>query len=228
MHPPLTLSIIVPVYNEEATVASVMEQLSQACAEAQIIYIDDGSNDPSLRLLKEHARPQDVVLTKPNGGKGSAVREGLKHVQGAFTVIQDADLEYDPREIKMLLKHAEQHSGHVVFGSRFLKPNPNLYKRYLIGNKVLTACVNVLFRGRLTDAYTCYKLFPTETLKRFPLKAHGFELEAELCARTLKARIPIDELPISYAPRSLEEGKKIGLSDAWKGVLMMLQIRFTQ
>lgn len=219
------LTIIVPVFNEERTIAEVMERITNTHPDAEIIYVDDGSADRSREILEANKRPGDTVLTKENGGKGSAIRMGITHANGKYAVIQDADLEYDPREITNLLSEAEANPGSAVFGSRFLKENPNLYKRYLIGNKFLTLIINLLFRGKLTDSYTCYKLFPTDFLKSLPLKANGFELEAELCARTLKKKVPIREVAISYNPRSIQEGKKICLRDAWKGVLMMFRIR---
>jgi glycosyltransferase involved in cell wall biosynthesis len=168
-----------------------------------------------------------IFRAKENGGKGSAIRLGMNHATRPFTVIQDADLEYSPSELKGLLSYAETHSGEIVFGSRFLKPNPNLYKRYLLGNKIMTLCVNILFGSHLTDSYTCYKLFPTEILKSIPLTARGFELEAELCAYPLKRKIKIHELPITYNPRSLAEGKKIRFKDAWKGIITLLKIRWS-
>lgn len=219
------LSIIVPVFNEERTIQSVMDALTKACPEAEMIYVDDGSKDRSLLLMREKAMA-NTILTKENGGKGSAIRLGISYATRPFTVIQDADLEYDPAEINTLLAYAEAHPGVAVFGSRFLKPNPNLYKRYLLGNKVMTFCVNVLFGSHLTDSYTCYKLFPTELLKSIPLTARGFELEAELCAYPLKRKIEIHELPITYHPRTLAEGKKIRFKDAWKGLMTLLKIRF--
>lgn len=220
------LSVIVPVYNEERTIASVMETLSRVCADAQLVYVDDGSRDRSLEILRQHARPQDVVLTKENGGKGSAIRLGLQHADGEYTVIQDADLEYDPSDIALLLAEAIAHPGEAVFGSRFLRKNPNLYKRYLLGNKAITLVVNMLYGSRLTDSYTCYKLFPTQVMKQLPLSARGFELEAELCAYPLKRGIVIREIPISYKPRTLEEGKKIRWKDAVIGARTLLRIRF--
>lgn len=223
-----TLSIIVPVYNEERTVTRIMDALKVECPNAQIIYIDDGSKDGSLALLQQHARPQDKVLHKPNGGKGSAIRFGLEHATGIFTTIQDADLEYHPRQIPVLLKEAERLGGtSSVFGSRFLQKNPNLYKRYLLGNKVVTLVLNILFSSRLTDSYTCRKLLPTTLLKSFNLTSHGFEIEAEICAKCLKRGIPIVELPIEYQPRSIEEGKKIHWKDAVKGIATMIAIRFS-
>lgn len=222
---PLRLSVIVPVYNEAHTLPAIMRKLHEVFREeTQCIFVDDGSTDESLRILRSEARTGDLVLTKENGGKGSAVRLGITRAMALFTIIQDADLEYEPEDIPHLLRYAEQHPGTIVFGSRFLQKNPNRYKRYLFGNKVLTLCVNLLFRGHLTDSYTCYKLFPTETLRGLPLRAHGFELEAELASWPLKCGLPIHELPITYRPRTLEEGKKICFHDAWKGLLTMLRI----
>ena len=218
------LSIIVPVYNEAATIVSVMREVSKVLPEAQIIYVDDGSKDASLNLLRAHARPNDIVVTKKNGGKGSAIRFGLEYVQRPWCVIQDADLEYEPSEIIDLLECARNHQDTIVFGSRFLRPNPNIYPLYLLGNKVLTMFANILFWSHLTDAYTCYKLFPTEILKKIPLKANGFELEAELTAYPLVMGKTIKEVPITYRPRTFEEGKKINSSDAWKGLWTMVRI----
>lgn len=222
---PHTLSIIVPVYNEQSTIADVMLRLRDVWPDAQCIYVDDGSRDSSLQLLHEHALPSDIVLTKENGGKGSAIRMGLLHATGDYTVIQDADLEYDPADIRLLLSEAQAHPGAVVFGSRFLRSNPNLYRRYLWGNRVMSAFASLLFGTWLTDTYTCYKLLPTPLFQSLPLTARGFELEAELCALPMLAGVPIREVPISYKPRSLEEGKKIRLRDAWIGASTLLKLR---
>ncbi len=219
------LSVLVPAYNEAATIVRVMDALTLALPTAEIIYIDDGSKDDTLSLLKAHARPQDIVLTKENGGKGSAIRLGLTRATGTYCVIQDADLEYDPREILTLLALSEKSPDHIVFGSRFLKPNPNIYPLFLLGNKVLTAIVNILFCSRLTDSYTCYKLLPTHLMRQFPLKARGFELEAELTAFPLKLGKKIIECPISYHPRTFEEGKKINWKDAVRGIMTLISIR---
>ncbi len=222
------LSVLVPVYNEERTLKRVMDALTSALPESQIIYIDDGSKDRSLAILRASARPQDIVLTKENGGKGSAIRLGIKEATGEFIVIQDADLEYDPSDISVLLTRAQKNTGVIVFGSRFLQPNPNIYPLYLLGNKTLTAILNILFCGHLTDAYTCYKLFPNTILKSLPLTADGFELEAELTALPLKMKYTIVEESITYHPRTFSEGKKINWKDAVRGILTMLKIRFSQ
>ena len=220
-----TLSIIVPVYNEERTLLQIMQALRERCPDAQIIYVDDGSKDRSLTILHSYAQPQDLVLTKPNGGKGSAVRMGLEQAKGTWTIIQDADLEYDPSEIALLLAEAMKREGTAVFGSRFLQSNPNLYKRFLLGNKVMTGMLNLLFHTHLTDSYTCYKLLPTDAFRSLNLTSRGFEMEAEICAKCLKKGIAIHEVPISYKPRRIEEGKKIGWKDAWKGVVTMVRLR---
>lgn len=222
------LTIIVPVYNEERTLVAIMTALGEKCPDAQIVYVDDGSTDRSKTMLHSYARPRDIVITKENGGKGSAIRAGLEKAGGEYTVIQDADLEYDPAQIATLLQEAQTHAGSAVFGSRFLQANPNIYKRFLLGNKVLTACLNVLYGSRLTDSYTCYKLLPTNVFRSLNLVSRGFELEAEICAKCLRKNIPIRELPITYSPRTIEEGKKINWRDALKGLMTMLRLRWTR
>lgn len=219
------LTILVPVYNEERTLVSIMTALAEKCPDAQIIYVDDGSKDRSKTILHSYARPQDLVISKENGGKGSAIRIGLEQAKGAYTVIQDADLEYDPAQIYMLLQEAKQHPGSAVFGSRFLQKNPNIYKLFLMGNKVLTFWLNLLYGSRLTDSYTCYKLLPTPLFQNLNLVSRGFELEAEICAKCLRKGIPIRELPITYKPRTIEEGKKINWKDAYRGVMTMVKLR---
>lgn len=219
------LTIIVPVYNEERTLEVIVPRIFAAAADAEVVFVDDGSKDGSLAILRRLARPQDQVLTKPNGGKGDAIRMGLAQAHGMYIVIQDADTEYDPSEIAVLLQTALSKPGSAVFGSRFLRPNPTLYRRFLWGNKTLSAMLSLLFFRRVTDSYTCYKLLPADVFRSLHLTSTGFEMEAEISAKCLKRGIPIFEVPISYHPRTLEEGKKIRFSDAWKGLLMMLKVR---
>ncbi len=224
----MNLSILVPAYNEARTLESVMRKLNETHADAQIVYIDDGSKDGTSDIMHAHARSQDIVLTKENGGKGSAIRLGLEHATGQFTVIQDADLEYEPEQIHTLVREAMDHPGCAVFGSRFLQPNPNVYKRFLLGNKLVTAWLNILYGSKVTDSYTCYKLLPTDVFRSLHLTARGFELEAEICAKCLKKGIQIRELPIAYHPRTIEEGKKINGKDAWKAVTTMWRLKWTK
>jgi glycosyltransferase involved in cell wall biosynthesis len=215
-----------PVFNEERTLEAIIGRVFAACGDfAEVIFVDDGSCDHSLEILRRLARPQDAVITKPNGGKGDAIRAGLENVRAPFVVIQDADLEYDPLEIAGLLQIAESSPGSAVFGSRFLRPNPNLYRCFLWGNKVLSAFLSFAFGKKVTDSYTCYKLLPTQVLRGLKLKSRGFELEAEISAKCLRNGIPIVEVPIVYQPRSIEEGKKIGFRDAWRGFWMILKVR---
>ncbi len=222
----LRLTIIVPVYNEERTLEAIVPRIFAACGGgAEVVFVDDGSKDRSLEILRRLARPQDQVITKPNGGKGDAIRTGLSHVHAPYVVIQDADTEYDPAEIRTLLSAALASPGSAVFGSRFLKPNPCLYRRFLWGNKLLSAVLSLLFFRRVTDSYTCYKLLPISVMRSLALQSTGFEMEAEISAKCLKRGIPIVEVPISYHPRTLEEGKKIRFRDAWRGMVMMFKVR---
>ena len=221
-------SILIPVYNEEATVAEIIAALHEHCGDAELIFINDGSSDGSLRILQEKSRAEDIVIDKPNGGKGSAIRAGLEKAAGTYCIIQYADLEYDPAQIPGLVSIAEHHKDSAIFGSRFLRKNPNIYKRFLLGNKVLTGVLNLFFFTRITDSYTCYKLLPTQLFQSLELTANGFELEAEICCKCIKKGISIQEVPISYKPRRVEEGKKIKLSDAWKGIHMILKQRFSR
>lgn len=223
--PARDLSVLVPVYNEEPTLPTIMRALQAACPDAQVIYIDDGSADRSFEILQRLARPTDLVLQGTHGGKGSAIRLGLTHALGRFTVIQDADLEFDPHEIGLLVHAAKNYPACAVFGSRFLKDNPNIYPLNLLGNKTLTWILNALFGSHLTDSYTCYKLLPTTLFQSLGLHSNGFELEAEIAAKCLKRGTEIVEVPISYRPRSIEEGKKINWKDAFRGIRMMVKVR---
>lgn len=214
------LSIVVPAFNEEATLPMIIERLHHACPFAQCIFVDDGSRDSSLQIMRKLARPEDIVLTKPNGGKGSAVRMGYEHATGVYTIVQDADLEYSPEEIPFLLTHAEEHHLPVIFGSRRLK-NQKQFAHFLafIGGSALTHICNILYRTHLTDQPTCYKMVRTDLLHSMVLRAHDFRFDPEITAIIARRRIPIAEYPISYHPRSFAEGKKIGLKDwfLWVG-----------
>lgn len=231
------LTILMPVYNEAATVASVVAQVAAVPVVKEIIIIDDGSKDGTSQILDrvadEFVPDQQTralrVVHKPNGGKGSAIREGLRHATGEYTVIQDADLEYDPNDIVALLAHAKANPGAAVFGSRFLKYNPNLiYRRFRWGNWLMTTADNIAFGSKLTDSYTCYKMLPTEAFQSLKITANRFELEAEICAQCHKRGIRILELPVSYRPRRVEEGKKINWKDAVRGLAMVARQRFSR
>lgn len=226
------LSIIVPVYNEEQTVAEVLRRLAALDInpwQKEIVVIDDGSRDRSreeiLRAQREELSEMRFIPHERNAGKGAAVRTGIVAATGEYIVIQDADLEYDPADIPLLLREAEQNNAPVVFGSRELRPERRGYPHYVLGVKALTAVANLLYRSRLTDIYTCYKLCHSSVLKPLDLTSRGFEFEAEITAKLLKQGVPIREIPIRYFPRTFAEGKKIKARDGVKGLYTLLAHR---
>lgn len=222
------LSIVVPVYNEENTLATIIDRLYSACGSvAECIFVDDGSKDRSLQILREKARPQDTVVTKKNGGKGSAVRTGYAHAKGVYTIVQDADLEYSPEEIPSLLQAAEKQNALALFGSRRLKRQKQFaHLSSFVGGSMLTGICNLLYGSHLTDQPTCYKLVRTDILKTIPLRENDFRFDPEITVMLLRRGIPILEAPISYQPRSYAEGKKIVWQDWFKWVWVFVTLRF--
>lgn len=229
----MKLSIIVPVFNEQGTLSEILDRLLNLSSawEKEVVVVDDGSTDGSRQVLQEFASkkadPRLKFFFHPqNMGKGKAIRTALQYLTGDVVIIQDADLEYDPGDYQFLLAPFEKEATKVVYGSRFLKKNKNIYRRYLWGNKLLTWLTNLLYQTKITDSYTCYKIFRAEIIKGLNLASSGFEIEAEITVKLGKKKIPILELPIDYHPRKLEEGKKIGWRDAAKGIYTILKYRF--
>lgn len=216
-----------PVYNEEKTLPTIIDRLHRACGDfSEILFVDDGSKDESLAILRRLARPQDQIFTKPNGGKGSAVRMGYEHATGTYTIVQDADLEYSPEEIPLLLAHAEEHRLPCVFGSRRLKKQKQFaHLTFFIGGSMLTYLCNFLYGTRLTDQPTCYKMVRTDILRTLRLRENDFRFDPELTCLLTRRGIPIAEFPISYHPRSQAEGKKINWKDWFKWVWVFLKLR---
>jgi len=225
----IQLTIVMPVFNEEKTLKIIMQRVFRACGDiAQCVFVDDGSTDSSLAILRELARPQDTVLTKKNEGKGSAVRLGYKRAKGEYTVVQDADLEYSPEEIPELLQFAQEGNHRAVFGSRRLKKQKQFVHFVIyVGGTLLTYICNFLFGVRLTDQPTCYKMVRTDVLKTIPLKENDFRFDPELTCALILRGIPIVEYPISYMPRSIAEGKKIGWKDWFLWVYVFMRMRCT-
>lgn len=221
------LSIIVPVYNEEKTVSRVIETLKSALSDmdVQIIVVDDGSTDRTWEVLKRYEDEVILLRHERNMGKGSAVRRALKYAEGEYTIIQDADLEYNPEEIKTLFRYAKENSLEAVYGSRFLEGKVKGNLMFYLGNRFLTFMTNLLFRGSITDMETCYKLVKTSILKELSLKSERFEIEPEITAKLLKRGVDIKELPISYSPRSLKE-KKIKVKDGFIALKTLFSLRF--
>ena len=223
------LSVVIPVYNEETTLEEIVQRVRAVDVNKEIILVDDGSTDSSRQILAQMADTPGirVYYHDHNMGKGAAVRTAIEHVEGDAVLIQDADLEYDPRDYPTLLQPLQEGISKVVYGSRFLGgPRRAMLFWHMIANKLLTLTTNILYDSILSDMETCYKLFDIEVIRSIPLHARGFELEPEVTAKVLKRGYRIYEVPIRYAGREYEEGKKIKGSDAFKAIWALLKYRF--
>lgn len=224
------LSVIIPTFNEEGTILNVLRKVLKLPETGEIIIVDDGSKDNTKSLLEKFKKDSkdkriNLIRHKTNRGKGAAIVTGIKNCKLNYLIIQDADLEYNPKEYKNLLKSATPKC--VVYGSRLMTHNAHAYTRTYLGNLFITSFCNILFGTKLTDSYTCYKLIPTHIAKSLKLKSTGFEIEAEITGKLAKRKIPIIEVPISYNPRKYEEGKKIRGKDALIGAITYLKILFS-
>lgn len=222
------LSVVIPVYNESATIRLIAERVFRSCGDfAEVIFVDDGSKDDSLQIIRSLARTQDIVLQKTNGGKGSAVRMGYTQANGRYVIVQDADLEYSPEEIPEMLTTAEQGNLQALFGSRRLKKQKQfVHLMFFIGGSLLTYLCNFLYGTRLTDQPTCYKMVRNDVLRTLPLKENDFRFDPELTVMLARRGVTIHEHPISYHPRSVTEGKKINWRDWFKWVWVFISLRF--
>lgn len=223
----MKLSVIVPVYNEEATIRKVLSELLKSKVVYEIVVVNDGSTDNTHQEIKKVKHPKINILHKPNGGKGSAIKEGMKKVKGDYVLIQDADLEYHPEDIEGLIHPVLKRNVSVVYGSRFLGSHSNLLFWHMIGNRLLNFLVNILYDTTLSDLETCYKLVPTKILKEINLSSNGFEIETEITCKLLKKGVRIYEVPISYVGRDFSEGKKITWKDGLHAVVSIVKYRFT-
>ena len=210
------LSVVIPVYNEVVTVESLLRRVREVPLHLEVIVVDDGSTDGTRDILPrlEGTLIDRLLMHEKNAGKGAALRTGFRHATGDVVVVQDADMEYDPHELPMLLAPILRGKADAVYGSRFLGgPHRVLFFWHSVGNRVLTLLSNMFTDVNLTDMETCYKMVRRELLQSLPLSAERFGIEPELTARLAQAGARIYEMPISYDGRSYAEGKKIGWKD---------------
>lgn len=223
------LSVIIPVFNEQNTIREIVRRVMDSPSVAEIVIVDDGSTDGTRDILEELKSNKmiRVILHDANIGKGAAVRTGINAVQGDLIIIQDADLEYDPRDYPILLQPIQENMADVVFGSRFLGgARRPIYFWHMVANKILTFTTNILYNNILSDMETGYKLFKKDVVKDIQIKAKGFNFEPEFTAKLLKRGVRIYEVPIRFNPRLYSEGKKIKISDAFHAMWTLVKYRF--
>lgn len=226
----MKLSVIIPIFNEVKTLEEILRQVKSTGRADEILLVDDGSTDGTRNLLARLDGKQGVrvILHEKNQGKGAAVRTGIAAATGEIVLIQDADLEYDPRDYHALLKPIEENKADVVYGSRFMgSPHRVTMFWHMLANKLLTFATNLLYDTILTDMETGYKVFRREVLQGVSLRANRFDFEPEFTAKILKRKSRIFEVPISFNPRDYSEGKKIKLKDAFEAIWALLKYRFT-
>jgi glycosyltransferase involved in cell wall biosynthesis len=228
----MKLSIIIPIYNEKATLDTLVGQVEAVPLEGiekEILLIDDGSTDGTRDLLEKYKTREgfQVIFHVRNGGKGRAVRTGIQHATGDVLIIQDADLEYDPAEYPVVLKPIVAGKADVVYGSRFKGSGRAFLAHHYYGNKLITMIANLLYNTNLTDIETCYKAFRREVFDGVTLRADRFDIEPEITAKIFKKKCRVYEVPISYSGRDFAEGKKITWRDGFAAIWTLIKYRFT-
>jgi glycosyltransferase involved in cell wall biosynthesis len=227
----MKVTFLIPVFNEASTIAELIERVTALPLEKELIVIDDGSNDGTSEILNRTTAGRDDirVIRQPNSGKGAALRAGIPHISGDITVIQDADLEYDPAEVPALIAPIEQGHADVVYGSRLSggRPQRAYLFWHLVGNRFLSLVTGLLYNTTLTDMETGYKAFRTDVLRSLDLRESDFAIEPEITAKICKQHLRIYEIPISYYGRTYGEGKKITWRDGIKALWVLVRIRIT-
>jgi len=227
----MTLSIIVPLYNEKSTISQLIKGIENVPMDKQIIIVNDGSTDGSGLILNSLKNKNDfIILTHDkNQGKGAAIKTAIKHIQGDIVVIQDADLETEPSNYLRLIEPIINNKAEVVFTYRlrsFRKLKQFIYKIYFLGSMFQTFVANLLFGRHIHDINSGCKLFKSEVLKNLNIKSDGFDVDQEIVAKVFKKHYTVEELPIMYFPRSIHDGKKIRLMDGFRGLLTLIRCRF--
>jgi glycosyltransferase involved in cell wall biosynthesis len=226
-----TLSVIVPVYNERATVAEVIRRIRAADVPltVEVVVVNDGSSDGTDKVLAAIEDSTVKVVNHPqNRGKGAAIRTGLAEVRGDLVLIQDADLEYDPDDWPRMLDPILKGKTRVVYGSRFTGERMNMLPSHWVGNRILSLVTNVLYSSTLSDMETCYKLFDRKVIEGITIESDRFDFEPEITAKVLRRGHRIYEVPISYAGREIDEGKKITWRDGFGALKALVKFRFTR
>lgn len=225
----MKISVLMPVYNEMQTIEDVLDLVRHINLDKEIVLVDDCSTDGTREFLKKSfgdgQNDVKVVYHEVNKGKGAAIRTALDHANGEYIVVQDADMEYSPKDIEKLVQAAEETDEVAVYGSRFLDSWKSTSLPHFAVNKFLTMLTNLFFGGSLTDMETCYKLVKTDVMREFDIKAKKFDFEPEVTAKLLKKGYRIKEIPVSYRGRSYDEGKKIGWYDGIEAVLTLIKYR---
>ncbi len=224
------LSVVMPVYNEKETVLKIADKVLKLDMLKELIIVDDGSTDGTRELLKnrEFGAKIKKIFHEKNLGKGAALRTGFKNVSGEIVAVQDADLEYDPDELKDLAGPIVKGVADVVYGSRLWGGKPQRVHMFwhLMGNRFLTFVADLLYNTTLTDIETCYKVFKADALKGISIKSNGFSIEPEITAKILKKKLRVYEMPISYYGRTYAEGKKINWKHGFSALWALLKYRF--
>jgi glycosyltransferase involved in cell wall biosynthesis len=224
------LSVVMPVYNERATIEEIIRRVIAVPVRIELIVIDDGSTDGTRDHLVglQAELGFRLVLQPSNQGKGAALRRGFEEVTGDIVIVQDADLEYSPEEYPQLMELICEGRADVVYGSRFLGRHRVFLFSHYLGNRALTMLTNVLYNTMLTDMETCYKVMRTEVLRSFRLRSDGFGIEPEMTAKIFKRGYRVYEVPITYDGRNYDEGKKITWRDGIVALWVLLKYRFTE
>jgi len=230
----MILSILMPAYNEESTIEEILRRIQKSDIKhikKEIVIVDDGSKDNTAKIVKRLMKKWKnikFIQHKKNQGKGAAMRTAIKHASGDIAIVQDADLEYDPNDYWRVIEPIVNGSAQVVYGSRRLEKQHKKHSGFLffLGGWSLTWITNILYLIRITDEATCYKAFKLNLLKSIPLACKRFEFCPEVTAKVAKRGIKIKEVPISYYPRSVEEGKKINYKDWFEAVFTLIKYRF--